>query len=98
MQVNGSQLTVCWHVNDLKILHKSELVVAKLGDMYGGKLTVSRGKVHDYPGMDLSFTTEPGAMIISMINYLHKVIEEVLEVLRGTQKLACWESFVQYLT
>ena len=71
MQVDGSQLTVCWHVDDLKISHKSELVVtgfvAKLGQMYGGKLTVSRGKVHDYLGMDLDFSSEPGAMIISMI-------------------------------
>ena len=80
MQVDGSQLTVCWHVDDLKISHKSELVVtgfvAKLGKMHGGKLTVSRGKVHDYLGMDLDFSSEPGAMIISMIKHLQKVIEE----------------------
>ena len=64
VQVDGSQLTECWHVDDLKISHKSELVVtgfvAKLGQMYGGKLTVSRGKVHDYLGMDLDFSSEPG--------------------------------------
>lgn len=45
MQVNGLQLTVFWHMNDLIFLHKSELVVtgfvAKLGDVCGGKLTVS---------------------------------------------------------
>ena len=89
MQVDGSQLTVCWHVDDLKISHKSELVVtgfvAKLGQMYGGKLTFSRGKVHDYLGMDLDFSSEPGAMIISMIKYLQKVIDEFPEVLHGTK-------------
>lgn len=79
----------CWHVEDLKILHKSELVVtgceAKVRGMYSDKLTVSWGKVHDYLGMDLDFATEPGAMAISMIKYLHKVIEEFPEVLQSTK-------------
>ena len=55
--------------------------------MCGSKLTVSRGKAHDYLGMDLDFSSEPGAMIISMIKYLQKVIEEFPEVLHG--KKAC---------
>lgn len=48
MQIDSLQLTVCWHVYDLKVLHKSELfdtrLAVKLGGMYGGKLAVSRGK------------------------------------------------------
>ena len=88
MQVSGSQLTACWHVDDLKISHKSALVVtgfvAKLGQMHGSKLTASRGKAHDYLGMDLDFTREPGTMTISMIKHLHKVREEVPDVLHGT--------------
>ena len=42
--------------------------------------------MHDYLGMDLKFGTCPGTMIIiSMIRYLQKVIDEFPEVLRGTK-------------
>ena len=51
----------------------------------GPKPVISRGKVHDYLGMDLCFGTCPGTMIISMIKYLQKVIDNFQEVLRGTK-------------
>ena len=57
--VGVKQLTVCWHVDDLKISHVNKHVVTKLirklNRLYGktDKLTVSRGKYHDYLGMYL---------------------------------------------
>jgi hypothetical protein len=61
MQVNGSQMTVTWHVNDIKVSHKNPHEVTKfllyMGKIYGPKMTVTRGKMHDYLGMDLDFTT-----------------------------------------
>jgi len=58
--VNGSQMTVTWHVDDLKVSHKDKFVVTKflkyLGDLYGNRITVNRGKVHDCLGMDLDAT------------------------------------------
>lgn len=88
-QVSGSQLTVCWSVDNLKISHKAELAVtglaAKLGKMHGGKLTVSRGKAHDHLGMGLKFSIEPGAVIASMTKHLQKVTEELPKVLHGTK-------------
>jgi hypothetical protein len=59
--VKGTQLTVAWHVDDLKVLHvKSTVVNQFIADMEGefGKVTSlnkSRGKVHDYLGMTLNF-------------------------------------------
>ena len=55
--VNVSQMTVTWHVDELKIYHKDGLEVTKFlqhfGQIYVEHMTVHRGKVHDYLGMDL---------------------------------------------
>ncbi len=40
--VNRSQMTVVWHVDDLKVSHKA--AYGYLGDIYGKSLTVKRGK------------------------------------------------------
>ena len=47
--INGSQMTVTFHVDDLKVSHKDPFEVTKfatfLSKVYGKKLTVKRGKV-----------------------------------------------------
>ena len=57
--VGGSQLTITWHVDDLKVSHKdlSEVtkIIEHLQGIYGDKMTVRRGKVHDYLGMTLNY-------------------------------------------
>ena len=89
MMVDGGQITVCWHVDDLKISHRDEAIVSEfamaLAKEFGPKTTISRGKIHDYLGMDLDFGTCPGTIIISMIRYLQKAIDEFPEVLMGYQ-------------
>ena len=56
--VRGKILTICWHVDDLKISHVDKNVVTRfirdLEKIYG-KCSVSRGKYHDYLGMKLDF-------------------------------------------
>ena len=48
--VNRIQITVCWHVDDLKVSHVDENAVTafalKLARLYGPKTTISRGKIH----------------------------------------------------
>ena len=48
--VNGSQMKVVWHVDDLKVSQRSEFEITRFTDdlisIYGG-LSSSRGKVHD---------------------------------------------------
>ena len=67
--MNGSQCTVVWHVDDLKASHKNEAIVIyfaqELGRRNRNKLKIMRGKVIDYLGMDLTFESRPGTMIIS---------------------------------
>ena len=78
--VNGHQMTICWHVDDLKVSHKDENAVTalaeKIAEIYGPKTTVSCRKVHKYLGMDIDWASVLGTIIVSIIKYLHKVIEE----------------------
>ena len=68
--INGSQMTVMWHVDDLKISHKDGKEVTNfikdLGEVYGNKLTVTRGKVHLYLGMHFDLT-KSGTVQVGMI-------------------------------
>ena len=61
-------MTACWHVDDLKVSHMEELVVTelalKLAKIYGPNPTISRGKVHNYKGMEMNFGTNPGTMSV----------------------------------
>lgn len=63
--IDGSQCTIVWHVDDLKNSHMKTTavgsIVSSLKAEYGkvGKMTVRRGKVHDYLGMKLDFS-DPG--------------------------------------
>jgi hypothetical protein len=61
--VNGAQCTVCWHVDNLKVSHVDEAVVAafllKLADLYKGRVKTHRGRVFDYLGMDLDYGSSP---------------------------------------
>ena len=87
--VNEKQMTVCWNVDDLKVSHMEESVVStltlKLAKLYGPKTTIRQGTVYNYLGMEIEFGTDPSTMIVSMIKYLQKIIEEFPETLRGTK-------------
>ena len=54
--INGSQCTIVFYVDDNKISHKDPNVVIKvLQDIskHFGDLTISRGKKHDFLGMNV---------------------------------------------
>lgn len=59
--VNGEQLTVQFHVDDLKALHKdSKVLDGFLGELqkdFGKEeeLTETKGHIHDYLGMTITF-------------------------------------------
>jgi hypothetical protein len=65
--INGKQMTVCWHVDDLKMSHVMPKAMDKMikclrqehESMFedgSGAMTVSRGKIHTCLGMKLDFT------------------------------------------
>jgi hypothetical protein len=87
--VNGKQLTVVWHVDDLKVSHVDVAVVdhfiSQMEAEFGKEtpLNQSRGKVHDYLGMVLDFT-DPGKVAISMIEYIKGVLHDAPDDMKGT--------------
>ena len=76
--INGSQMTMTWHVDDIKISHKDSREVTKCIEhfrkIYGDRMTIHCGKVHDYLGMDLDFSSNK-VLKIGMIKYLKKILE-----------------------
>ena len=90
--INGKQMTICWHVDDLFIGHVNPTVVtsfldwlAQRYDTDDKKLNVVRGHKHDYLGMNLDFSTS-GAVQIDMIPYYIKKINDAFpEKITGVQ-------------
>jgi hypothetical protein len=86
--VDGKQLTIVWHVDDLKISHRDSKVVDimldKLDKEYGSvrKMTIRRGPVHDYLGMRIDFSN-PGNVMIDMQDYIDEIIVHVPEDMQG---------------
>jgi hypothetical protein len=82
--IDGNQMPICWHVNDLKASHVKTKVMDRmikyLHQEYEsifedgtGEMVVSRGKVHKYLGMDLDYTVR-GQVKISMFDYVDKIL------------------------
>lgn len=79
--IDGEQHTVGWHVDDFLMTHKNPKVNDGLIEWFNqkyGKLspvTVRRGKVHDYLGMTLDFSTDSKFKVI-MVEYVDRMINE----------------------
>jgi hypothetical protein len=84
---NGKQMTVCWHVDDLKVSHVDDIELTKfvhrIAKIYGDQITVKRGCVHDYLGMDLDYSLD-GKVRVSMIRYVDKVLKDFPEQIKKT--------------
>ena len=80
--IDGTQMTVCWHVDDLKVSHVNPIEVTKFGDWlnatYGVSVATHRGKVHDYLGMIFDFS-EKGKVMVNMIEYIKNIISDFPE-------------------
>ena len=85
--VDGKQLTVSWHVDDLTLSHVDESavmhVINNLKAIYGMNLKETIGPVQDYLGMTFDYST-PGKVEISMDKYIANVIDLFPEHIDGT--------------
>jgi Reverse transcriptase (RNA-dependent DNA polymerase). len=83
--IEGSQCTIAWHVDDIKISHKKQSVLEDvlnhLQSIYGA-LTITRGNKHTFVGMDLEF--KKGKVEISMQSYLNEAIDAFPEEIKQT--------------
>jgi hypothetical protein len=84
--INGSQMTLRWHVDDLMISHTSNEAISQflraLKDIYGDNLAENTGSVHDYLGMIFNFSDRSNVKI-NMTKYLTKVIVDFPEEIIG---------------
>ena len=86
--VKGKQCTVGWHIDDFMISHVDpqvvEAVVAAMNHRFGKEkpLTVTRGKVHDYLGMNIDFSVD-GSVSFDMPKYVNNLIDECPPDLRN---------------
>ena len=77
--INGSQCTIAWYVDDTKISHADPAVVSDVIatlESHFDKMTVTRGDEHTFLGMRILFDKKKGTAEISMKNYLIEAIEE----------------------
>jgi len=78
--INGNKCTILWHIGDLKISHINKHVVSEIITLlekeFGKEapLTMNRGKVHQYLGMTIDFST-PGKVIFSMFDYVQNMLD-----------------------
>ncbi|MDA3875508.1 MAG: reverse transcriptase domain-containing protein [Halothiobacillus sp.] len=87
--IDGSQCTVLWHVDDLKLSHKSQDVlddlIDRLNQKYGQEtpVTVQKGKVHEYLGMTIDFSI-PGKVQFRMNDYVDRMLVEAPDDMTGS--------------
>ena len=88
--VNGEQITVQFHVDDLKVSHREESVLEDfLGDLrseFGqeDELTENTGLVHEYLGITIDYSIA-GKVIFTMFDYLEGVVVEAAEDLKNSR-------------
>ena len=79
--VNGSQITIVWHVENLKISHTDPAEVTELINYLEkiyGKMAVHRGEHLTYLGMDLYYINK-GEVFIAVSSYIKEALEEFPE-------------------
>ena len=75
--IDGNQYTICWYVDATKISHVDKHVVSKIiSEIEGrfGKMVVTRGKSHNFVGMDVVFK-DNGTDEILMKDYINECFE-----------------------
>ena len=76
MEINGSQCTMCWYVDDIKVSHIEPRIVTtvinKLENRFG-KMKVSRGSEHTFVGMNFKINKD-GTIKIGMKEYMRECI------------------------
>ena len=94
--VNGEQLTICWHVDNLKSSHIDPNINDKflqwIKDTFGqlGEDKMTQGLLHNYLGMTINYSVT-GQVSIDMSHYVKKMVKEFhQENLNGASVASPW--------
>jgi len=87
--INGKQMTICWHVDDLFVGHEDPTVITNLlrwltnrYDTADKKLNITRGHRHDYLGMTIDFSNK-AVVAFDMIPFINKIFTAFPEKIQG---------------
>jgi len=83
--INGSQCTVCWYVDDIKVSHVDENVIDMVVDEIEakfGELSRSKGNMHTFLGMDIEILSDK-KVAISTPQHIEEVISDLGEEIKG---------------
>jgi hypothetical protein len=88
--VDGNQITIQFHVDDLKISHVNQSVINSVLDNLNNEfgtskkpLAVTTGDVHDYLGITIDYSKKDKVKF-TMYDYLEDVIAEMPGDMKGT--------------
>ena len=87
--VNGKQITVQFHVDDLKVLHKDQAVLDDFFDELTSevgqenKLIENRGLIYEYLGITFDYLIT-GKVVFIMFGYLEHMIVECAKDLQNS--------------
>jgi hypothetical protein len=88
--VNGSQITIQFHVDDLKKSHRDQSVIDEvlldLNKQFGTTrkpLAATTGMIHDYLGLTIDYS-EKGKVMFTMYDYLEDILDEMPDDMNGT--------------
>ena len=82
--INGSQCTIGWHVDDLKISHIDGKVNQEILDIlqkkYGKEAPIpsTMGKIHDYLGITIDYSML-GKAVFHMEDYINRMVDKCPE-------------------
>jgi hypothetical protein len=88
--IDGNQITIQFHVDDLKISHVKQSVIDEvlidLNNKFGTSkkpLAATIGNVHDYLGLTIDYSKKNN-VIFTMYDYLEDILESMPEDMNGT--------------
>jgi hypothetical protein len=88
--VYGNQITIQFHVDDLKISHKDQSVIdnvlSDLNNKFGTArkpLAATTGMIHDYLGITIDYS-EKDTVKFTMYDYLEDILDEMPMDMNGT--------------
>jgi len=81
-EIAGSQFTICWYVDDIKLSHRDQNEVSKMIRVLEGifgTMNITRGAKHTYLGVD--FTIRDGKVELIMPEYIQECINSFGEAI-----------------
>jgi hypothetical protein len=88
--IDGDQITIQFHVDDLKISHMKQSVIDSVFDDLNKEFGTTRkplaattGMIHDYLGITIDYS-ERGKVMFTMHDYLEDIVDEMPDDMNGT--------------